>query len=46
MVGAQAALCVVEAVSAVGAATTQINVSVEFSVSISASATASGGSAL
>jgi hypothetical protein len=42
MVGAQAGLCVVDAISAVSAATEQINVSASFSVSISASVTASG----
>jgi hypothetical protein len=44
-VGAQAALCVVDAVSAVGKAATQVEVSASFSVSISASVTASGGAA-
>jgi modification target Cys-rich repeat protein len=41
-VGAQAALCVVDAVSAVSAAATQINVSASFSLSVSASVTAEG----
>ena len=44
-VGAQAALCVLDAVSAVGAAATQVDVSASFSVSISASVSASGGAA-
>lgn len=42
-VGAQATLCVVDAISAVGAAAEQINVSASFSVSISVSVSASGG---
>jgi hypothetical protein len=42
MIGAQAGLCVLDAVSAVTAASEQINVSASFSVSISASVTASG----
>lgn len=44
-VGGQAALCVVDAISAVSAAATQINVSASFSVSVSASVTASGSAA-
>ena len=44
-VGAQAGLCVVDAVSAVGKAATQVEVSASFSVSITASVTASGGAA-
>lgn len=44
-VGAQAALCVVGAVSAVGKAATQVEVSASFSVMISASVTASGSAA-
>jgi hypothetical protein len=44
-VGAQAALCVVDAISAVGKAATQVEVSASFSVMISASVTASGGAA-
>jgi hypothetical protein len=42
-VGAQAGLCVLDAVSAVASATEQIHVSAMVSVSISASVTASGG---
>jgi modification target Cys-rich repeat protein len=41
-VGAEASVCVLEAVSAVGAAATQINVSASVSVDISVSVTASG----
>jgi len=41
-VGAQATLCVVDAISAVGAAATQVNVAAQFSVSISVSVSASG----
>jgi hypothetical protein len=44
-VGAQAAVCFGEAVSAVGKAATQVEVSATFSVSISASVTASGSAA-
>jgi hypothetical protein len=41
-VGAQATLCVVDAISAVGAAATQVNVAAQFSISISVSVSASG----
>jgi hypothetical protein len=44
-VGAQAGLCVLDAVSAVSAASHQIDVSASFSVSISASVVASGSAA-